>query len=119
MKYACLIYGDGDPVDSLPHNELENVIAQALAYTEDLRQKGHFLGGEALEPVQTATTIRRRNGKLSMTDGPFAETKEHLAGFFLVEAGDLNDAIRIASTHPSACWDAIEIRPVRELRLSS
>ncbi len=70
---------------------------------------------EALEDADTATTVRRRDGKLSMTDGPFAEIKEHLGGFFIIEARDLNEAIRIAGGHPAACWDSIEIRPVREI----
>lgn len=115
MKYACLIYGDGNAVDPLPPDELERLSAEGLTFDRELRRSGHFVAAQALEPAQTATTIRRRNGELSMTDGPFAETKEQLGGFFLIEARDLNEAIRIASGHPCMCWDAIEIRPVKEL----
>jgi hypothetical protein len=116
MKYACLIYGDGNVVDPLPERELRELTAQAIAYHDELRQGGQLVAVEALEPADAATTIRTRNGKLSLTDGPFAETKEQLGGFFLIEARDLNEAIRIASKHPAARYDAVEIRPVRELR---
>lgn len=115
MKYACLIYGDGNVVDPLPETELQELTAQAIAYHDELRKSGHLGAVEALEPADTATTIRTRNGKLSVTDGPFAETKEQLGGIFLIEARDLNEAIRIASKHPSARYDVVEIRPVKEL----
>jgi hypothetical protein len=115
MKYACLIYGDGNLVDPLPPEEMEKLEAEGLAFDQELRRSGHFITAQALEHANAATTIRRRNGEFSMTDGPFAETKEQLGGFFLIEARDLNEAIRIASAHPCTHWDAIEIRPVREL----
>ncbi|MGA7356523.1 MAG: YciI family protein [Candidatus Cybelea sp.] len=115
MKYACLIYGDGNLVDPLPPEEMEKLEAEGLAFDQELRRSGHFIAAQALERAHAATTIRRRNGELSMTDGPFAETIEQLGGFFLIEARDLNEAIRIASAHPCTHWDAIEIRPVREL----
>ncbi|HTJ26063.1 MAG TPA: YciI family protein [Candidatus Limnocylindria bacterium] len=115
MKYACLIYGDGNVEDPLPPREMEALIADSVAYHEELRQRGYLVGLQALEPAHTATTIRRRNGELSMTDGPYAETKEQLGGFLLIEARDLNEAIRIASGHPATAWDTIEIRPVREI----
>jgi hypothetical protein len=119
MKYACLIYGDGNVVDPLPSEEMEKLAARGRAFDQELRRSGHFIDAQALERAQAATTIRRRDGELSMTDGPFAETKEQLGGFFLIEARDLNEAIRIASAHPCMHWDAIEIRAVRELYSSS
>jgi hypothetical protein len=82
------------------------------AYTQSIKGSGHYLGGEALQPVHTATTIRSRNGKVSTTDGPFAETKEQLGGFYLVEAKDLNDAIQVASRIPSVKTGSIEVRPI-------
>ncbi len=116
MKYACLIYGDGNVVDPLSDNELQELTTEAIAYHDELRGNGQLVAVEALEPAETATTIRFRGGKLSLTDGPFAETKEQLGGIFVIEARDLNEAIRIASKHPSARYDSVEIRPVKELR---
>jgi len=112
MKYACFIYGDDEP---LPEGEQAKLRDDSIAYHQELKRQGHLIGLEALEDADTATTVRRRDGKLSMTDGPFAETKEHLGGLFIIEARDLNEAIRIAGGHPAASWDAIEIRPVRDI----
>lgn len=112
MKYACFIFGDDEP---LPEGEGQKLYDDSIAYHEELKRKGHLVALEALEDADTATTVRRRGGKLSMTDGPFAEIKEHLGGFFMIEARDLNEAIRLAGGHPAARWDAIEIRPVREI----
>ena len=111
MKYACFIFGDDEP---LPEGEGQKLFEDSVAYHEELKRKGQLVALEALEDADTATTVRRREGKLSMTDGPFAEIKEHLGGFFIIEARDLNEAIRIAGGHPAARWDAIEIRPVRQ-----
>jgi hypothetical protein len=108
MKYACLVYCDENTLGEVTDDE-------CIAYSDDIRGSGHRLGGEALEPVVTATTVRVRNGKVSVTDGPFAETKEQLAGFYLIEARDLNDAIRVASKIPPARVGTIEVRPIREL----
>lgn len=108
MKYVCLVYGDEKAMQAFPDEE-------CMAYSEEIAQSGHRLGGEALQPVETATTIRVRGGSVSTTDGPFAETKEQLAGFYLIEARDLNEAIRIASRIPPARIGSIEVRPVREL----
>lgn len=111
MKYACFIYGDDEP---LPEGEGARLRDDSIAYHEELHRKGQLVALEALQDADTATVVRRRDGKLSMTDGPFAEIKEHLGGFFIIEARDLNEAIKIAGGHPAARWDAIEVRPVEE-----
>lgn len=85
-----------------------------FAFTGEIQKSGHYLGGEALQSVQTATTVRIRNGKLSTIDGPFAETKEQLGGFYLINARDLNDAIQVDAKIPSARLGSIEVRPIRE-----
>ena len=108
MKYVCLVYGGEQDMQAVSDNE-------CLAFGEDIRRSGHRLGGEALQPAHTATTVRVRNGDVSVTDGPFAETKEQLAGFYLIEARDLNDAIRTAAKIPPSRVGSIEVRPVREL----
>ncbi len=109
MKYLCLVYGDERKLESMPDSE-------CLAYDAALRQSGHCLASEALQPVQTATTVRVRKGKLSVTDGPFAETKEQLTGFYLIEARDLNEAIQLAAKIPPARVGSIEVRPIRAIR---
>ena len=113
MKYLCLVYSDENALHSLPDSPHD---AECLAYAQSLERSGQYIAGEALEPVDTATTIRVRSGKTSITDGPFAETREQLAGFYLVDAQDLNEAIRIASNIPPARVGSIEVRPVRELQ---
>lgn len=115
MKYACLVYGDGNLVDPVPDEEIDDVVAAMVAYQEELRRKGHLILSNPLEPAHTATTLRKRDGKLSMTDGPFAETKEQLGGIVVIEARDLNEAIRIASELPMLRWDTIEVRAMGEL----
>jgi len=114
MKYLCLIYDDENKVYSLPQNEMHRLMEEYMAFTRDIRKSGHLLGGNDLEPVKSATTVRVRNGKMSTTDGPFAETKEQLGGYYLIEARDLNEAIQIAGRIPSAKLGCIEVRPVRE-----
>lgn len=114
MKYLCLIYYEEAVADALPESEYNAVQAAAVAYGEELNASGHFIASQALQSVQTATTIRVRNGKLSITDGPFAETKEQLGGFFLIDARDLNDAIRVASKIPPLRLGCIEVRPIKE-----
>jgi hypothetical protein len=108
MKYVCLVYMEPQNLRAVPDRE-------CMACGDGLRQSGRLIAAEALQPVDTATTVRVRSGKVSTTDGPFAETKEHLAGFYLIEARDLNDAIQIASRIPPAREGSIEVRPVREL----
>jgi hypothetical protein len=108
MKYLCLVYIEEAKLHNLRDSE-------CAAYSSGLKNKGVLLGAEPLQPVETATTVRVRNGKVSITDGPFAETKEQLAGFYLIDARDLNDAIQVASKIPPAREGSIEVRPVREL----
>jgi hypothetical protein len=108
MKYLCLVYMDERRLEEIDDNE-------CMACGDALRASGQMIGGEALQSVQTATTVRVRNGRVSVTDGPFAETKEQLAGFYMVEAKDLNEAIQIATRIPPARVGSIEVRPVRQL----
>lgn len=112
MRYLCLIYDEETKLDAMPQEEAEAFMGEYFAFTDDVRRSGHFVAGEALKPISTATTIRIRNGELSATDGPFAETREQLGGFYLIEARDLNDAIQVASRIPSARIGGVEIRPV-------
>ena len=115
MKYLCLIYNDEKKIRALPENELKGLMGEYMAFTEGIRRSGHYLASERLQPTHTATTIRSRNAKVSTTDGPFAETKEQLGGFYLIEARDLNDAIQLASRIPGARTGSIEVRPIWEL----
>jgi hypothetical protein len=108
MKYLCLVYLEEKKLDDVPDSDCK-------AFGETLRKDGHRIAAEALQPVHTATTVRVRNGKVSVTDGPFAETKEQLAGFYLIDAKDLNEAIQLASKIPPARVGSIEVRPTREL----
>lgn len=109
MKYLCLVYLDENRLDELPDED-------CVDFDTQIRKSGHCLASEALQPVQTATTVRVRNGRLSVTDGPFAETKEQLAGFYMIEARDLNEAIQLASRIPPARVGSIEVRPIRPIR---
>ena len=85
-----------------------------MTYTDSIKQSNHYVGGNALQPTGTATTVRVRNGALSTTDGPFAETKEQLGGYYLIEAKDLNDALQVAAKIPSAKLGTVEVRPIQE-----
>ena len=109
MKYLCLVYLDEKRLDELPDED-------CVAFDDTIRKSGHCLGSEALQSVQTASTVRVRNGKVSVIDGPFAETKEQLAGFYLIEAADLDEAIELASRIPPAQVGSIEVRPIRPIR---
>jgi len=109
MKYLCLVYLDEKRLDELPDED-------CVEYDTAIRANGQCLASEALQSVQTATTVRMRNGKLSVTDGPFAETKEQLAGFYMIEARDLNEAIQVAAKIPPARVGCIEVRPIRPIR---
>ena len=109
MKYLLLVYGEERLM-----REVDDL--SCLAFDQSVRASGHCLASEALQPVATATTVRVRDGKTSVTDGPFAETKECLAGFYMVEAKDLDEAIQIASRIPPARIGSVEVRPVRPIR---
>jgi hypothetical protein len=112
MRYVCLIYDEEKKLDSMSKEEGEAFMGEYFAFTENIRSNGQYIAGEALQPVSTATTVRLRNGRISTTDGPFAETKEQLGGFYLIEAKDLNEAIQVASKIPSVRTGTIEVRPV-------
>lgn len=108
MKYLCLVYLESQKMHAVPDRECQ-------ACGDGLRNEGVLVAAEALQPVETATTVRVRHGKTVITDGPFAETKEQLAGFYLIDADNLDDAIRVAAKIPPAREGAIEVRPVRQL----
>ena len=112
MKYLCLIYSDETQWTKMPKTQSDAMMSEYMAFTADIQKSGHFLAGDELQPTTAATTIRIRNGKLSTTDGPFAETKEQLGGYYLVEARDLNEAIQVASKIPGARAGTIEVRPI-------
>jgi hypothetical protein len=116
MKYLCLIDIEEQTPDALFKSELDALIDEALAYDKVLRKSGHYLVSGALQPVQTGTIVRIRNSKVSITDGPFAETKEQLGGFILINARDLNEAIQVASKIPPARLGSVEVRPIWELK---
>jgi hypothetical protein len=112
MKYLCLIYSDEKVWAEMKAADSAAIMGEYQSLTEDLKQSGHWLAGHALKSVSTATTLRVRNGKLSTTDGPFAETKEQLGGFYLIEAKELNDALQVAARIPSVRVGSIEVRPI-------
>jgi len=114
MKYLCLAYEEEVKLTSLSRSEWDALRVETLAYVDSLRESGHLIITHALKSAHTATTLRVRKGTLSMTDGPFAETKEQLGGFFLIEAQDLNEAITLARKWPSARLGSIEVRPIEE-----
>jgi hypothetical protein len=109
VKYLCLVYGEEQKM-----REVDDL--HCLAFDQSVRKSGHCVASEALQPVATATTVRVRNGKIAVTDGPFAETKECLAGFYMIDAKDLNEAIQLAAKIPPAQIGSIEIRPIRPIR---
>lgn len=114
MRYLCLIYDDEKKMEGMAKTEADAFMGEYYAFTEGVRKSGQYLAGEALQPVNTATSVRVRNGTMSTTDGPFAETKEQLGGFYLIKAADLNEAIQVASKIPSSRTGTIEVRPVME-----
>ncbi len=115
MKYLCLVYHDEKQLDALTPSEYDALIDETLAYGEEIRQSGHYVTSNALEFVETATSIRVRGEKIAITDGPFVETKEQLGGYILIEARDLNEAIRVAARMPPARMGGIEVRPVADM----
>jgi len=114
MKYLCLIYTDETLRQNMPKTEMEKIVAEYFAFGDGIKKSGHYVGGNALQPTHTATTVRVRNGKISTTDGPFAETKEQLGGYYLIDARDLNDAIQVAGRIPGARLGSVEVRPIME-----
>ena len=113
MKYLCLIYDDEKKMSQMSKPDGEKMMSEYGALTQDIKKSGKYVAGEALQSVSTATTVRVRGGKMSTTDGPFAETREQLGGFYYIDAKDLNDAIQIAAKIPSARSGSIEVRPIR------
>ncbi|HEY1953118.1 MAG TPA: YciI family protein [Gemmatimonadaceae bacterium] len=114
MKYLCLIYDNEQAWQQFPADVQQNYMGEYRAFTDSIKKSGQFVGANQLQPTHSATTVRSRNGKLSTTDGPYAETKEQLGGYYLIDAKDLNDAIQVASRIPSARSGSIEVRPVVE-----
>ena len=113
MKYLCLIYENEGAWATMTKEEGDRIMGEYFAFTDDIRKSGQYLGGEALQPTATATTVRVRKGKIATTDGPFAETKEQLGGYYLIEAKDLNEAIQVAARIPAARNGGIEVRPIQ------
>jgi hypothetical protein len=115
MKYICLGYFYENKWESMSESEQQAFLDECFAYDDLLRKNGHIVGGEALQSARNAVTLRWKNGKVSITDGPYAETKEQLGGFGVFEAGDLNDAIQLMSKHPAVKGGSVEIRPADDL----
>jgi hypothetical protein len=114
MKYLCLIYDDEKLMGASSKADADAMMAEYHVFTQSIMQSGHYLGGNALQPVHTATTIRIRGGKMSTTDGPFAETKEQFGGYYLIDARDLNEAIQVAARIPGATIGSVELRQIAE-----
>ena len=115
MKYICLGYIEPNKLENLPEAERNAMMDECFTYDDELRKNGHFAGGEALQGPQSATTLRWQNGKVSITDGPYAETKEQIGGILILEARDLNHAIQLMSKHPGVKAGPFEIRPAADL----
>lgn len=114
MRYLCLIYDDEKAWQKMTKAEMEKGSAEYFAFTDSIKKSGNYLGGNALQPTNTATSVRVRNGKVSTTDGPYVETKEQLGGYYLIEANDLNDAVKVAARIPGARMGTVEVRPIME-----
>lgn len=112
MKYLCLVYHDEEELDALSEREYRDLVAESLR--EELFQSGHYVASAPLQPAHTATTIRVYHGEVSIIDGPFAESRVPLGGFYVIDARDLNDAIRVAAKLPSARVGYVEVRPIKE-----
>ena len=115
MKYICLGYIEPNKWETMSESERNAMMDECFAYDDVLRRNGHFAGGEALQSARNATTLRFKNGKVSITDGPYAETKEQLGGILVLEARDLNHAIQLMSKHPGVKAGPFEIRPAADL----
>jgi hypothetical protein len=112
MQYLCLIYSDESTWETMPEEERNAVYGEYMTFTQSIKDSGNHLAGDALQSVSTATSVRVRNGETLVTDGPFAETKEQLGGYYLIEAKDVDEALKIAERIPSARYGTIEVRPV-------
>jgi hypothetical protein len=115
MKYICLGYIEPGKFENMSENERDAMLDECFAYDEELRKNGHFAAGEGLQPPNTATTVSWKDGKVAVTDGPYAETKEQLGGILVLEARDLNHAIQLISHHPGSKYGPFEIRPAADL----
>jgi len=115
MQYLCLIYDDESTGARMTKEEGQAIMGEYFAFTDNIKKSGHYVGGNPLQPTKTASTVRVRQGKISTTDGPFAETKEQLGGYYLIEAKDLNDAIQVASKIPAARTGSVEVRPIMKM----
>ena len=113
MKYLCMISAE-QVMETMPPDEVEQHFQEYAEFTDDIRRSGHFLGANRLQPVTTATSVRVRNGRVQVTDGPFAETREQIGGYYVIEASDLNDAIGVAARIPGARYGTVEIRPIAD-----
>ena len=118
MKFMVTIYHDENVLDAMPEKEMQALVDSAIEYADEIRRSGHYVVSNALQRTQTAQTIRVRAGKVSSTVGPFAETKEQLGGFFVIEAKDMDEACAVAARFPPARVAVIEVRPVQELKHS-
>ena len=115
MKYLCMVFLDEKKLEALSKTESDALDGESLAYDETLKKNGQLIAAQALQPVRSATTVRIKNGKVQLTDGPFAETKEQIGGFILIEAKDLDEAIDVASKIPVIRLGGVEVRPIKEL----
>jgi hypothetical protein len=115
MKYLCMVIVDEKKLHAMSESDLRALDDESLEYDDSLKKGGHFLAAQALESVTAAATVRQRNGNLSVTYGPFAETNQQIGGFVLIEARDLNEAIQLASHIPGGRLGGVEVRPVKEL----
>ena len=115
MQYLCLIYDDESTGARMTKEEGQAIMGEYFAFTDNIKKSGHYVGGNPLQPTKTASTVRVRQGKISTTVGPFAETKEQLGGYYLIEAKDLNDAIQVASKIPAARTGSVEVRPIMKM----
>jgi hypothetical protein len=115
MQYLCLIYTDESADARMTQEQGQALMGEYFAFTEGIKKSGHYVGGNPLQATKTASTVRVRQGKMSTTDGPFAETKEQLGGYYLIEAKDLNDAIQVASKIPAARSGSVEVRPIMKM----
>ena len=114
MRYLCLIYDEEKMWATMSENDAKAIMGDYFAFTDGVKKSGHYVAGEALQPTSTATSVRVRQGKTTTTDGPFAETKEQLGGYYLIEARDLNDAIQVAARIPGARHGTVEVRPIQD-----